>query len=508
MSKNSDRESNDRAEGRRLSKRDDLSFLAFIAGLVFCFVGLLSLGLAETAKYPVMIFAFGLASLLASLLKNPKQFKAMFINRSVKYGSIALYQAIIFFGILVCINIYAQLHPYTKDMTDVGFYTLAEQTKKVFSNLEQEVKALAFFQAADEMTGHKVRMEELLSRCERVSKGKFSFEFIDPDRNPSVAKDHKVSRPRTTVFKCGKNETKISKTSEEAIINAIIKITRSEKKKIYTLSGHGEADIKSKGANGFKRAVDEMRGNQYEVVELHLHQEERVPEDAHIIVLAGPQKELLEKEVEMIESFLDDGGKMVVLIDPYIDSKLDPLLEEWGVNLGQDTVVDVSSKSRMVGGGEVVMPLVNRYGKHEITKDFNLITMFPLVRSVKPNKKVKSLISNPIIFTSKQSWSEKDREEIRFTPGVDDRGPIPLGVAVRERSDDDSDEARLVVIGDSDFASNRYYDRIGNGNLFQNCVNWVAQESDLISIEAKTLKNTPLSLTQKDLLAIAAICLV
>mgnify|MGYP001555934410 FL=1 len=492
---------------RRVVNQNRLPQAAIFVGLLTVIIGLLSVGVAETAQYPMIIGAFGLVTFVLGAATNPQLVYSMFSSRSFVYSSVAVYQIVLVLGILFCVNFYADKHPFTKDMTEVGIHTLADQTKKVFANLPDKVKAVAFFQTADESNGAKPKMRDLLTRCERVAKGKFSYEFIDPDKRPSIAAKYKVNRGRTTVFIRGKNETKISEISEEAIVNAIIKITRTEKKRVYLLAGHGEADMKAGSPDGFKLAADDMRANQYDVQELHLYREKKVPEDADVVILAGPQKGLFDNEVEMLANYLKQGGKFVALIDPYIDSKLDVLLEEWGVILGNDTVVDVNPMARMAGGGDAVMPLITMYGRHEITAKFRTVTMFPLVRSAAPNKKIKGLTASPLLLTTQQSWAEKNRNKIQFTPGVDKRGPICIGTAVRKKHDKSNIETRMVVIGDSDFASNRYYNQMANGNLFQNAVNWSAKETDLVSIKAKTLKSTPLRLSQKDLLVTGGICL-
>jgi len=483
--------------------------------LVCCILGLLAVAaalvahaLADTAEPPLVIGTVGLLFLVFGVSRDPSLLMSILRSRTLKYGSLALYQSVLVFGILVCVNIYTDRHPFTHDMTETGFFTLADQTKKVFAGLQDEVRAYAFFQSGDERSGAKGRMRDLLGFCEREAKGKFRFEFIDPDGNPSLASKYKVVRPRTTVFVRGANETKINDIDEEAIVNAIIKITRTTKKRVYLLSGHGESDPTSGDPNGLKQAVDDMEANQYDVQELHLYREKKVPDDAAVIILAGPQKPLFENELDMLSAWLRKGGSFVALVDPYVESHLETMLEEWGVTLNNDTVVDVNPMARMMGGGDVIMPLVNTYGRHEITAGFRLVTSFPLCRSVVPNQKMAGATVTPLLYTTKQSWSEKTRDKIQFTPGVDDRGPVCLGVAVLKATTGTSAETRMVVVGDSDFASNRYYDNMGNGNLFQNCVNWVAHDKDLISIKAKTLANTPLRLTQRDAAVMFYTCLL
>lgn len=425
----------------------------------------------------------------------------MAAKSKAKFTIETVYQALAVLAILTMINLYAVRHPVKRDLTEASIFTMAEQTKKVFSSLTEPVEAMAFFQAYHEKEGSKPKMRHLLTECAALSKGKFTFRFIDPDKKPSLAMKNTVRKARTTIFTCGENETRITDVGEESIVNAVIKVTRGEKKKIYFLAGHGEADINNADPSGFSFARDDLVQTQYELEELHLYREEKsVPEDCSVLILASPTKNLEKNEIQLITRYLEEGGKFLVLVDPGITTGLEPVLEDWGINIGNDCVVDTNPIARMAGGGDVVMPVVSTYGQHPITNSFKLMTMFPYVRSVSKQKGAKEAKVSTLLLTTKESWAEMSKDKAQFTPGVDKKGPVSLGVAVEKSygGEADTDNTRIVVIGDSDFASNRYYAKQGNGNLFQNSVNWLAEEGDLISIKAKTVKATPLTLTKKD----------
>jgi ABC-type uncharacterized transport system involved in gliding motility auxiliary subunit len=66
----------------------------------------------------------------------------------------------------------------------------------------------------------------------------------------------------------------------------------------------------------------------------------------------------------------------------------------------------------------------------------------------------------------------------------------------------------VVVFGDTDLASNGYVRLSGNGDLIQNAVAWLAEESDLISIRAKDETGSPIMLTRSQGLAVALVALV
>jgi ABC-type uncharacterized transport system involved in gliding motility auxiliary subunit len=175
-------------------------------------------------------------------------------------------------------------------------------------------------------------------------------------------------------------------------------------------------------------------------------------------------------------------------------------------------------------GGDYFMPIVSEYEYHEITSEFRYATFFPFARSVSVAEEKPEGISVDILAkTSTNSWSERqltDRE-VTFNKDKDKEGPISIAAVVtvepkeeekqepkeeKETEEEEKDkkdteakeekqteeaekikqEGRLAVFGDSDFATNRYFNFSGNGNFFLNTVNWLTEEADLISIQPKT----------------------
>jgi len=133
------------------------------------------------------------------------------------------------------------------------------------------------------------------------------------------------------------------------------------------------------------------------------------------------------------------------------------------------------------------------------------MTFFPLARSVKTVENSNSQFSSSLLFkTSDSSWGETNLKSgsAEFDEGKDIKGPVALGaVSTKSVSGDDSSrkygkEARVVVIGDSDFASNQYFNHQRNGDLFLNTISWLAEDEDLISIRPKSQENRAIQLTK------------
>ena len=187
---------------------------------------------------------------------------------------------------------------------------------------------------------------------------------------------------------------------------------------------------------------------------------------------------------------------------------METFLKNWGIELGGNIVIDPLSK---LFGGDFAAPVVNQYTAHEITSDFVLATIFPIIQSVTaiPSSKIETV---ELLKTSANSWGESDFESgtVKFNEESDLKGPVSVAVVAtkileskkhteqnKEPQKDKKNQPKstLVVIGDSDFSNNRYSNFSGNGDFFLNTVSWLAEEDNLISIRPKEKKNSPIHLT-------------
>ena len=161
-------------------------------------------------------------------------------------------------------------------------------------------------------------------------------------------------------------------------------------------------------------------------------------------------------------------------------------------------VVDASGVGRLFGAGPTI-PLVTNYSKHKITEKFsNVMTFFPLVRSVTPAiPAVEGVTTEQLLTTNERSWGETNMKnpQVSFDEKVDLKGPVSIAV-VATKDAGDNKKSRLVVFGDSDFAVNGFFGAQRNGNLFTNTVTWLAQDENFISIKAKSPGDRPLTMTE------------
>jgi gliding motility-associatede transport system auxiliary component len=218
------------------------------------------------------------------------------------------------------------------------------------------------------------------------------------------------------------------------------------------------------------------------------------------------------------------------LLDPPISDNarpvatLEALLKEWGITLGHDVVIDASGMGQLFGT-DASVPVVASYPSHPVTQDFErMITAYPLAQSLKGEAGVELGTANTqnLINTSDRSWSESDVKSLTAGGKVsldekagDHRGPITIALSLSMDAPDAASsnatpaadkpadpkmsppkpQMRLIVVGDSDFASNAAAGIQGNADLFVNMTNWLTQQEDLISIHPKDSGDRRITMT-------------
>lgn len=442
-------------------------------------------------------------------------------RRFWSYGSNTLITTLLFLGILAFIALIAERHPLRLDLTDSGKFTLSEQTRNILNSLNKPIHIKVFCATA---SAEQARAQDLLDTYRYETK-LVSYEFVDPDRQPEVARQYDVRTYGTLVLEGYDKKQSTQAMDEQSLTNAVLKLMRKEQKKVYFLVGHGEhsaADVNKDGYSAVKEAL--VREN-YAVVDLNLLQQAKVPEDAALVIVGGAQKSLMKQEVESLRSYMESYGRLMVLLDPHRDAGLKDFLKSYGVVLNEDVVIDKLSR---VFGGSYLMPVVTTYGNHKITEGFGIATFFPEARSIQQAKELpKGVQMTVLMSTSENAWAEKNMELLKqgqaaFDEKEDLAGPVPLGMVAEidvkgmkrdgakgksqpqkgdskpegGEADKNVRKAFLLVAGDSDFISNSYFNLSGNGDLFLNMVNYLAEEETLITIESREKGGRPVLLSQ------------
>jgi ABC-type uncharacterized transport system involved in gliding motility auxiliary subunit len=467
--------------------------------------------------YPLPVrwvfLGLGAAFLLLALILNARETRSAMGTRTARYGTGAAVMALLALGIVVAANAISVRHNARWDLTENKRNSVSPQTIQVLRTLKSKVGAIAFYRSD---TPGKKNAEDLLAQYATYSGGKFEWRLEDTDKAPALARQYGVESYGTVVLEGGPpgqlRTEKVLDADEEKLTNGIVKVTRAGKRVVYVVKGHGEREIGSTDRGGFSQAKEQMEKANYEVKELFLARDPKIPDDAGIVIVPGPKTDLFPQELAAIDAYIARGGKVFFMTVPFQAGATAKYLSKYGITVDDDVVIELNPIGQVFGVGPLV-PVVGQYDPHPITKDMGgVMTLFPLTRSVEPAKALpKGVQASPLAQTSRQSWGETDKNVFqtgKATPDPNEKTG-PLAVAVVATVDAQSDvkpepaaeapkkpaKARIVVVGTADFASNQFLGAQGNRDFFLNVVSWLAEEEDLISIRAKDPKQNPVVLT-------------
>ena len=430
-------------------------------------------------------------------------------------------------AVLGMVNYLSFRHFLRVDLSRTKLYSLSDKTISILNSLTDTVNVIVFFQPQQEIYEEVENLiKEYKSACDRLH-----VEWVDPDRDlaraEELARKFEVTEANVVVFEyhgrrkyvtaddiaeydysmvgLGHAPRKVSFKGEQAFSSAIYSVVSGERPKVYFLMGHGERGIFDYDPQkGFSRITREIERDNLEVHTLDLAKKKMIPSDCRLLVIASPRVPLADWEIDLIQKYLQDSGRLLVLVDAYSETGLEGLLEAWGVRLDNDIVLD---PTRTLTGREI---LITDYGNHPITEKLKGISsIFYTPRSVRPLEEETEgeAADRPRVTilaqTSKAGWGERTLEDstARFDPLEDIAGPVPLAVAVERgptASETDIRPTRLVVFGDADFVSNGALTG-GDRNFFMNALNWLLERKDLLAIAPKEYKETRLLMTRGDL---------
>jgi ABC-type uncharacterized transport system involved in gliding motility auxiliary subunit len=421
---------------------------------------------------------------------------------------------VFFIGILVMINYIVYKNPKRWDFTEDQTNTLAPETLDALKQLPQPVLAVGFYSAQN--ASARTSAEQLLDRYKIESTGNFNYEMHDPLSEPDVANQYKITRDSTLVLTMGDQREELSFASEQEVTGVLIRFTHPTKRVIYFVTGHGERDTTEVGEEGLSKVTELLKRQNYEVQTVNL-QATTVPTETTVLVIAGSKIPVTETEVAAIRQYLDNGGKLVVLLDPAIQTQLEPgtaeplvnyLQTAWGFKLPQDVIVDLYNSVQQ----QPLIPVTNSYNGGPITDKLQKIaTGFPLVRTVvisgTPETFPDVIYTQLVKTQDDRSWGETDLENLSTSEAPaagegDTPPPFFIGVA----AENTTTKARVVVFGDSDFANNTWSEQGANSQLFANVVNWAVADQNLLNLSTKLPTNRSLALM--DALTINLILLV
>ncbi len=416
---------------------------------------------------------------------------------AAKGGSYSIIVTAIVLAILVAVNVLVNALPTatTKyDMTSTNLYSVTSSTKAVVNALEKDVDIYWIVQADQENDV----IENLLGKYESLS-SHITVTKKNPDVYPTFASQYtEEDVPNNSlIVVCGDKSRFISYNDiyltdvdystysyvysfdgEGAITSAIDYVISDELPKIYKLEGHGEEDLPTEVSNQIEK-------ENMEVETLSLVSEGEVPDDADVLLIYAPETDISEEEAEIIENYIDNGGKVLAIAGETENgmlTNLSSVLSYYGVESTDGIVVEGDSSHYAFQQPYILLPTIesNTITDPLIESSYNVI--FPIAQGLKiTGSKATSLLT-----TSDSSFSKAAGFNLTTYEKEDGDTDGSFSVAVSISADNDG---QLIWFASNYFLQDTYnaYSSGANLDLVMNAFSSLIGERDAVSIRSKSL---------------------
>ncbi len=412
---------------------------------------------------------------------------------------------------VLMVNYLASRHPLRFDVSRVRYYALTAETRSLLDHLTTDIRIVVFMSAKQEL----YRDVQSLLREYAYASARLRVEYVDPHRDMVRSKElalhYDLREPNVIVLDAGvrrrivpvadladydytptlAGRAKVLRRfcGEQALSTALQGLLQVRQPVVYFLTGHGERQTDNFDPyTGYSIIARIMEKNNLEIKPLSFSGVSAVPSDGDALIIAGPTKRLTHVEVEMIKAYLNNHGRLLLLVDSGLNSGLEEMLELWGVRLGSDRVVSSATAGQQL--------LVTAYGEHPITTRLkNITTIFTMPRSVQPLGGTNGAADKPrvtvLASSSDQGWAELsiNQNPPKFNPGVDQAGPVPVAVAIEKGPvpgmEVELQPTRLVIVGDSMLVANGALLGGYNPDFFMNGLNWLLERKETLTIVSR-----------------------
>lgn len=441
---------------------------------------------------------------------------------------------IIALAILVAVSYISQRRYFRIDCTFKQEYSISDKSKEILKQIKEPIIIYTFFlrpedpRQQDPIVGEVQRMMmDLLEEYKIYSQGKITVEAIQPAVNPEMVEilqkkfNLETIAPNDMILRYGDNQKNVNLVEtferdegpygrsgglkefrgEESLTSAIKTIIQPKKTVVYFTTGHNEGDITNATPDGYSTFLAYLQRENIESKPLSLLGITRIPADCSALVILGPKKPISPPERNLLNDYLKAGGRALIMIDPMAEHGLAELLTDWGIKSEEGMVIDPEKCVAFFGMKDVTCMVVEDYPRHPITEKMR--TEPSVIPGARPIESISPTIATEIIKSSPHSWLETDLDGLakghaRFDKDADRKGPIPLGVAASKN--ENSKEARLVVLGDSDMVRNKLIDAnsimgVGRVDLVLNSIRWLSGQESFISIEPKKVESKRIELS-------------
>lgn len=395
---------------------------------------------------------------------------------------------------LVAINYVAATKGARWDLTKGRIHSLSPQTVATLEALPEKVVAFGFLPPTHR--AHAL-LESLFARYHQQVPERFEYRIQDPNSSPELAALFNLKAGQASVVLVrgeGPNasHTIAANVSEQDLTNALIKLSTVGTQRVYFITGHGEWPLEHDptASSDPGASLSELRRQLlhegYAAEAMYLVGTTDIPRDASLVIIAGARVPYTEPEMEVLRKYLAAGGRMLYFTDFGLEDGLGPLLAEYGIQLDEGIAAD----SQFNNGNPYV--LVSRfYRNHAIVQPLiqgNLPVQLPTARSLTPLHEglAPGVRVEPLVHSSPNGWVETTPTKNAVPSDGEKTGQLTLAAAItrdtRDSPDKRFEEARLVVVGESDLLLDSNWGHEPNRNLVMNALGWASNQVARITV--------------------------
>ena len=443
----------------------------------------------------IVLGAGGLLALAVGIGANWPHVRDWFRDPRGVFILNSIFTTLLLVAILGLVNAVASFKATRIDVTAAGRNTLTADTRTGLAHLGQDVVLKEFGRTRD------AAVDQLLSAFANVTT-RVRMAFLDVDQSPQEARTYGIVRDGTVIVAAGDKWRKVEKPTEPALFAAITQVTQTREPVICFATGEAEHGIDDEGSDGLSQFAVALKSAGYRTERVSL-QGEGVPRSCEVVIIAGPRSGLTPDSFARLDTYMNTGGRLALLIDPPVDAATVAWLLPRGILTGQGVIIDNNPAAQQVGAGPE-RPLALPYSSnHAITRGFEVPTIFDRAVPLAINPKPDIGILSPLLRTSSRSFERTDvmAQTTEFREGRDHPGPFLVAVASELhkglRDDKKLRDARFVVFGDSGFLTNALVGSLSNRDLGLRVVAWLAGEEEARVVSLNDRQNRRTSLTEQ-----------
>ena len=409
-------------------------------------------------------------------------------------------------GVAAALVALSERHPRTWDLTPEQTHSLTPRTREALADLPGPVTITGWFVAgSDRLEASKRARWEALAEAFSVVDG-LTVETVDPDASPQRAAADGIHHNGVVIVRAGERREAVPAPTEEALLNAILRVGSARDQTVYFATGAGERTPAAGGDRGLLVLREQLLSVGFGVDLLDLARTTEVPEDAALVVIVDPATPLPSASAETVTRWVDGGGALLVAAEGGSPTGLEEQLQGWGLALGPGLVLDPLVRSVT---GDASTPLVGTWGNHAAVRDLRAPAVFPGAAPVleAPHPAGDATV-HALAFTSELAWAETTPEAgASYDEGADTPGPLSL-LSLSELHPQGRDGGVVALSGDADWLSDGAVDQVGNPDLVVRLFGTLARRDELVELPPREAARGSLTMGWTEQLGLGLVALL